>query len=59
VERTLRARTISRGIFLEWELEEGVQLDGAAAPKRIFDEDPARMDVSCPAQRTVRDGRGR
>src|SRR5467141_1943423 len=56
MERTLRARAVSRGIFLERELEERVQLDRRAAAERVFDNDAARVNVPCPGE--FRDPRG-
>src|SRR3954468_3464853 len=45
MERTLRARAVGRGIFLEWQLKESVQLDGGAAANSVFHDGTARRDV--------------
>src|SRR5436190_8868177 len=50
MERTLRARAVSRGIFFERELEEGVQLDGRTAAQCVVDDHAARVNVSCPGE---------
>src|SRR6266850_5963576 len=46
VQRSLCARPVGRGILLERQLKEGVQLDGGAAARCVFNNLAAGMDVA-------------
>src|SRR6266545_841035 len=50
MQRALGPRALGRGVLVERELEEGVQLGGRTAAQRVVYDHAARVNVSCPGE---------